>query len=147
MANAPTFLRAFYSPALYAQLRHERRGWGVGYSVALYAVVALLAMAYALVRDPSPLKESPLALLLVLGIGLLMRATLLAVLTLAARIVAALLRTPLTNAAAARVTAVAYTPVALFDALAFLVFGTMLYPPLLFGGCVVMLLAALYTTK
>lgn len=149
MAQAPTFLRAFYAPTVYARQRHTAGGIGATYSLALYAAITFPALLVMPILHPgtTPMWHDPRALFIVAGYGLVLRAVLLSVLTLAARMLAVGLKTPLSNKAAARVTAVAYTPVAVLDAVAFLGFGTIVSPPLLFGGGVVMLLAALYTTK
>lgn len=148
MAGLPTSMRAFYSPELYQALRNQATGWGIRYSLVLLLSLAAAVAVYFLVHDAISMRElQPDSLLLILLIAMVLRAVMLAALTLAARLITAVMRTPLSNAAAARVAAVSYTPVALFDAIAFCATGVAVSPPVLFGGGVVMLLAAVWASQ
>lgn len=145
----PTFFGAFYSPRLYADARLIHSGFAIRYSVKVTLLIMILALVYtAWAEEFSGIGYKHLLdLAVITGIALLFRAAMLLALTVAARLLAYLFKLPLTNSQAARITAIAYTPVALFDAAAFCFGQTALSPPYLFVLGTAMLLAALNAAK
>ena len=124
-------------------------GYGVGYSIKLLVLGAIAAVGYLLATTTftPPTWRDAQSVLVIFVIALLLRATMLAPLVIAARLIGHVLKLTLTNAQAARLTAVAYTPVAICDAVAFSVASFAVSPPMLFGCALMMLLAALYASK
>lgn len=145
----PTFFGSFYSPRTYSDARLIHAGFGVRYSIYVALFMALLVMIYTgATEDLSGIGYKHLLdLALITGIALLFRAAMLFALTVAARLLALLFKLPLRNSQAARITAIAYTPVAVFDAAAFCFGQTALAPPYLFVLGIAMLLAALNAAK
>lgn len=146
----PTFFGSFYSERPYVDARLIHTGFALRYSVFLALMTGLSALVYIAISEhwtqfqPSLLVE----LGVIFGIALVCRAAMLLPLTIAARLLAHAFKMPLTNAQAARLTAVAYGPVAFFDAVGFCVAGhAVLQPPYLFGLGIAMLLAALNAAK
>lgn len=149
------FFGSFYSQALYARLRFSASGYGVRYSFLLFALVGVVTSTVLLMHMPGQshavLRElqsyPPAKWLVILLVALLMRAGMLFALAIGARLIGLALRTPLDYPAALRVTAAAYTPVTLMDAVAIATLGIAVSPYYLFGAGLVMLLAALAATR
>ncbi len=155
MSFARQFTGSFYSAALYARLRGSQSGYGLGYALWLYAVIAVLCTLVVLVRMPPSMQSLPVHMLdtpalgwiMVALIGAILRGLMLFFLAVAARLFSLKLRPVVDYKAAFRLAAVAYTPVALIDAVAFCLHGQALNPLLLFVTGCMMLLAALYASR
>lgn len=150
-----SFFGSFYSQALYRRLRLQETGFGVHYSLLLLGFIAVISISVVMVRLPGEMRAmlpqlqaaSPAAWLVVAAGAILMRGLMLLALAVAARLAAMRLRMPMDYATAFRLAGVAYTPVAVLDAVAFCLRGEMLQSWLLFPCGVLMLLAALYSTR
>lgn len=145
----PTFFGSLHRPATYADARLVHSGWGIRYSVQLLLLAVAVALADLMVRTTMPEFgwQDVQSILVVVIIALVLRALMLIPLVIAARLIGYSMKVKLTNAQAARLTAVAYTPVAICDALAFVLAAYAVSPPILFGCGVMMLLAAVHAAK
>lgn len=145
----PNFFGSFYRPATYVDARLVHAGYGVGYSVKLLLLGAAIAVGYLLATTTftTPTLRDAQSILVIFAIALVLRAAMLMPLVIAARLIGHAMKLTLTNAQASRLTAIAYTPVAICDAVAFSAANAAVSPPLLFGCAVMMLLAAVYASK
>lgn len=84
---------------------------------------------------------------LIAAVAAVLRIAMLFALAIAARLTALRLKMPMDYPAGFRVAGLAYTPVAVTDAVVFCVFGHVIGPMLLFTLGVVMLLAVLHSTR
>lgn len=145
----PNFFGSLHNPNVYANARLVYAGWGIRYSVQLLLLEGLLSLTFLLAttRFTAPTLRDVESLLVIFGLMLALRVAMLGPLVIAARLIGYAMKLHITNAQAARITALAYTPVALADAAAYFASGFMLSPPLLFGLGVLMLLAAVHAAK
>lgn len=145
----PNFFGSFCNPRVYVDARLIYRGYGVRYSIALVALGGIATLAYLLLTTtfttPS-LHDLKSVGIIFVGMALL-RAAMLIPLLIACCLLGYLFKLRLTYSQGARLTAIAYTPVAVFDAIAFNGFHYGVSPPLLFGCGVMMLLAAVHAAK
>ncbi len=145
----PNFFGSLHAPRTYSDARLIFAGYGIRYSIQLLIVVGLASLAILLATTTftTPVWRDAESILVIFAIALALRAAMLIPLVIAARLIGHAMKLPLTTSQAARITALAYTPVALADATAFFATGFMLSPPLLFGCGVMMLLAAVHAAK
>ncbi len=145
----PNFFGSLHRPRTYVDARLIHSGWGVRYSIQLLLVTACATLAYLLATTTftTPTWRDVESILLIFAIALILRVAMLGPLVIAARFIGHAMKLPLTNAQAARLTAISYTPVAIADAVAFSVSGYAVSPPILFGCGVMMLLAAVHAAK
>lgn len=143
------FFGSLHAPRTYSDARLIFAGYGIRYSIQLLVVVGLASLAFLLTTTTftTPTWRDAESILVITAIALVLRAAMLIPLVIAARLIGYAMKLPLTTAQAARITALAYTPVALIDAAAFFATGFMLSPPLLFGCGIMMLLAAVHAAK
>lgn len=158
-----TFFRAFWSAGLYRRLRHEGKGLALLYSIELMLLTVVIATALIVYRGIAQfgwdqasldfsmqLKVIALELptfAMVLAVAFLGRLGMLAALALAGALASFFLKPQMGFMAAFRVTAVSYTPVAVADAVYFGLNDVTVGPFVLFVCGLVMLLAAVATTR
>lgn len=157
MSFFATFLQSFYAPALYRTLWQNATGYGVRYSLLLFGFIAVISSTVVLLRMPAEAQAMmpPLSIqwlmgtIIILIVAVLLRAAMLLALAVAVRLVAIKRRMPMGYDAAFRLAGVAYTPVAVLDAIVFcLHHGQMTINPLaLFMGGVIMLTAIVFSTR
>ena len=146
---------SFYSQTLYARVRTQDTGFGVGYSLALLALIAAictLCLQFYVpetigVLMPKLVQVPPEQWVMVAGATLLLRSSMLMALAVVAFLVARYWQMPMNAATAFRLSGVAYTPVAIMDAVALCTHGATMLPFIVFPCGVAMLLAALYATR
>lgn len=145
----PTFFGSLGNPNTYVDARLIHRGFGVRYSILLVALMAVAALTYLLSTTTftQPTLRDLESIGVIFAITLVMRACMLLPLTIVARLVGYGMKMQLTNGQAARITAIAYTPVSICDTVAFCVAGYAITPPILFACGVLMLLAAVHASK
>ena len=149
------FFGSFYSQALYTRLRSAEAGYGVHYSLLLFGFIAVISTTIVLVAMPKEMQDmlpqmqtaSPVAWIVIFAVAILLRALMLLTLAIAARLIAMRLKLPMDYASGFRLAGVAYTPVAICDAVVFCIRIETMSPMLLFGCGVAMLLAVLYSTR
>lgn len=143
------FFGSLYKPSTYANARLIYAGWGIRYSILLAALIAIATVGWLLVTTvyTTPTLRDAESILFIFAVALVLRACMLFPLVIAARLIGYAMKLPLANAQASRITALAYTPVALSDAVAFSVANYAVSPPILFGCGVMMLLAAVHAAK
>lgn len=145
----PAFFGSFHSVRTYVDARLVLSGYGVWYSIQLVLLMALGVIMYTAATTPwdGVGSEHLVDLTKIIMIAIGFRAAMLIGLTVAARLLALLFSMHLTWAQAARLTAISYTPVAVFDAIAFCLAHSAVAPPYLFVCGCLMLLAALNAAK
>lgn len=152
-----TFFGSFHSQALYARVRLVDTGYGVRYSVLLFGFVAVFVGMSLNLYTPPLIQQvmerleqdaSPAAgMAMILVFAALLRAGMLFALAIATWAIAVRLKMPMTHATGFRLAGVAYTPVAVLDAVVLCLRGAPLNTLIVFGCGVVMLLAALRSTR
>lgn len=145
----PNFFGSLHNPRTYSNARLIHTGYGIRYSATLLVMVGLVALATLLATTTfaTPTLRDAQSIAVIFALALVLRAAMLVPLVIAARLIGHAMKLPLSNAQAARITALSYTPVALADSAAFFATGAMLSPPLLFTLGVMMLLAAVHAAK
>lgn len=149
------FFGSFYSQGLYTRLRTAETGYGVHYSLLLFGFIAVISTSIVMLAMPEQMQKmlpamqtaSPIAWVVIFIVAIALRGLMLLTLAVAARLIALRLKLPMDYAAAFRLTGVAYTPVAVCDAVVFCVRIETMSPMLLFICGVAMLLAVLYSTR
>lgn len=149
------FFGAFYDAALYQRVRAQEAGFGLRYSLLLFGFIVVIVTGYCIQYPPAStdrlatlLRDTPLTGFgIILLTALMLRGLMLVCLAVAARLTALKMKLAMDYAGAFRFAGVAYTPVAVMDAIAFCYGGQALNPLLLFACGTAMLLAALHATR
>lgn len=145
----PNFFGSFYNPNVYGNARLAATGWGIRYSLQLLLLCGSATLLYLLATTQyttPTLRDAESVGIIFCGMAIL-RAAILIPLVIACCLLGYAFKLRLGYAQGARLAALAYTPVAIADTVAFNVAQYGIAPPYLFGLGIVMLLAALYAAK
>jgi hypothetical protein len=149
-----TFFGSFYSAATYRAIRYQQTGHGFRYTIQFLVLQMAAALAYLLVFHQGIIpglaeQDLPFALqaLLITAIAFVLRVGMLLGVSVATRLISLKAKPFMSMAAGLRVSAVAYTPIAVIDTAVFCYSGIFLEPWKLFLLAVAMVIAVAYASR
>lgn len=153
MSFVRSFAGSFYSPDVYSEARNASTGWAFRYALKTFLVITPPAIAIIVLSEgperfsyPDP-ELNLLQLGVIVGIALGLRLLMLLLLAIVAQLLALIIKPRIGYRSGLTLGALAYTPVALFDALVFILAGVALHPGMLLLCSCFMLIAALKASK